>query len=87
MNTYNEAKAARDSAEERLSIASLALGSYPKGVMGLTPDAVKATPEWQKDKAEYDVAFATLRAINGVIVKKFRKEYHSERNTRMTTQE
>lgn len=82
MNTYNEAKAARDSAEERLKIASLVLGNYPKGVMGLTPDAVRASPQWQKDKAEYNAAFAALREINGVIVKKFRKEYHSERNAR-----
>lgn len=82
MNTYNEAKAARDSAEERLKIASLALGRYPKGAIGLTPNDVKETPEWQKDMTEYNAAFAALRAINGVIVKKFHTEYRSERNAR-----
>lgn len=32
--------------------------------MGLTPDHVKATPEWQAAKQAYEAAFAKLRSYN-----------------------
>lgn len=42
-----------------------ALKGFPKGAMGLTPDSVKASPEWQAAKRAYESAFAALRAFNG----------------------
>ena len=32
--------------------------------MGLTPDSVKASPEWQAAKAAWTEAFSALRAFN-----------------------
>lgn len=50
--------------QDRVDAASAALKAFPKGPMGLTPDAVKALPEYQAAKREYAVAFAALRAAN-----------------------
>ena len=47
--------------------------------MGMAPDFVKAMPEWQKAKKEYDKAFAELRNFNGWYVKTFKKEISAER--------
>ena len=44
--------------------AGAALKAFPKGRFGLTPDAVKASPEWQAAKRNLDQAFANLRAFN-----------------------
>ncbi len=44
--------------------ASKAMQQFPRGPMGLTPDAVKATPEWRAAKQRLDRAFARLRAFN-----------------------
>lgn len=44
--------------------ASQAMQRFPRGAMGLTPDDVKASPEWRAAKARYERAFARLRAFN-----------------------
>jgi hypothetical protein len=54
----------RDSLEAELRRFSGILKSFPKGPMNLTPDPVKATPEWKAAKAATDKAFANLRAFN-----------------------
>ncbi|MNO09060.1 hypothetical protein D3C81_2320260 [compost metagenome] len=46
--------------------------------MGLTPDHVKAMPEWQAAKRAYDVSFAELRAFNGWFNKTFKAEIKKE---------
>lgn len=56
-------------AEGEYYSASAAMGRFPRGPMGLTPDDVKASPEWRKAKARYDRAFANLRAFNAAMVK------------------
>lgn len=38
--------------------------SFPRNLMGLTPDYVKAIPEYKRLKAEYDAAFRKLREFN-----------------------
>ena len=38
--------------------------SFPKSLMGLTPDYVKAMPEYKRLRAEYDAAFQALRKFN-----------------------
>lgn len=50
------------------------LGIEPDGPMGLTPDAIKASPDYQNALALYREAFATLRAFNGQYAKRFRRE-------------
>jgi len=60
---------------QALDEASEALSKYPKGEMGLTPDHVKATPQWQSDKRAFENAMKTLREFNSVMLRKYKKEY------------
>lgn len=60
----------RDDLEAEVRAAGAALKSFPKGAMGLTPDAVKASPEWKAAKNRYDRAFAALRAFNSKRVRR-----------------
>lgn len=55
---------------------------YGKGDMGLTPDFVRAMPEYRKAKAEFDNAFQVLQKFNQQFVKQFRKEMAKERRER-----
>ena len=55
---------------------------YGKGDMGLTPDFVRAMPEYRKAKAEFDNAFQVLRKFNQQFVKQFKKETAKERRER-----
>lgn len=54
-----------DTLEAEVKAASAALKEFPRGTMGLTPDDVKASPEWRAAKTRYELAFARLRAWNG----------------------
>lgn len=54
----------RDYLEAEVKAASLALKQFPKGALGLTSDAIKATPEYQAAKRRYALAFAALRCFN-----------------------
>ena len=60
-------------------VADEAFRKIPRGPMGLTPDPVKAMPEYQAAKAAYDAAFAALRDFNGKYVKIFKAEIQAER--------
>lgn len=51
--------------EHNMQMASQTLKALSGGgPMGLTPDTVKATAEWQQAKQAYDKAFQALRAFN-----------------------
>jgi hypothetical protein len=50
--------------EEAVSRFSKELKKFPKGPTGMTPDDVKATPEWQEAKRNYNQAFEKLREFN-----------------------
>lgn len=80
--TFQEAKSHGLQLEALLDFASKRLksfDSYGKTEMGLTPDHVKAMPEWQQAKKEFDLALAQLRNFNGWYVKAFKKEIAAER--------
>ncbi len=62
--------------------ASDALDVFPKGAMGLTPDAVKFSPEYRVAKAVYDAAFAEQRRFNAWFLKTFSAEIKAERAQR-----
>lgn len=68
--------------EARLDAASATLAAFPRGAMGLTPDSVKALPEWRDAKAAVDKAFADLRAFNASFVPRFARELAAERRER-----
>jgi len=50
--------------EQDVDRFSKELKKFPKGPTGMTPDATKATPEWQAAKRNYDTAFQALRNYN-----------------------
>ena len=66
---------AKATLEADVARTSDALQKYPRGDMGLTPDAVKATPEWKRDKDAFDAAMASLRKFNASFLKSWKKEY------------
>ena len=82
MSLFHAAKQSKTMLENALDAADKALklfDKYGKSEMGMTPDLVKAMPEWQQSKKEFDKAFAELRNFNGWYAKTFKKEIAAER--------
>jgi hypothetical protein len=50
--------------------------------MGLVPDRIRETPEYQTVKKAVDKNFAELRNFNGWFVKTFKKEIQADRRNR-----
>jgi hypothetical protein len=84
---YTEAKELKAKAEnaERQAAAVLqqARGTQA-GPMGLTPDHVKASPEFQAAYASHAAAFRHMQTVNSWFCKAFKKEYAAERKARLT---
>lgn len=79
---YSIQKQVKQSLESEVEKAEKVLkefDKYGKTDMGLTPDFVKAMPEYKKAKAEFDNAFQVLQKFNQQFVKQFRKEIAKER--------
>ena len=75
-------KATRDALDNELSAATEAIKAIPghaSGPMGLTPDPVKALPQWQAARLRLDRAFAAVRAFNAANVKRYGRELQRER--------
>jgi hypothetical protein len=76
---FEQAKAKALALWEAHADAAAVLAVFPKGAMGLTPDAVKASPEWQAAYRIERAAFAELRTFNAMYVKRFKKEIYAAR--------
>lgn len=79
---FNAAKAMRAEIEDILARSSTQLkgiSGVGSGPMGLTPDTVRATPEWRSARTAYDEAFGASRAFNQGFNKTFETELKSER--------
>jgi len=75
-------RAARDALEHCARRASARLNAIPgtgSGPNGLTPDSVKATPEWREAYFAYQQAHNSLRELNGRCVRLFKRELARER--------
>jgi hypothetical protein len=69
--------------EAEYKAAGRALGALSGGgLMGMTPDSVRATPEWKAAKVARDAAFAALRAFNEVYTRRFKREIALARDAR-----
>ena len=77
--SFEEAQARAGELWSASEVTSAAMNGFPKGPMGLTPDDVRATPEWQAAKAAADADFEALRSFNGPYSKKFKKEIAAAR--------
>jgi hypothetical protein len=76
---YEQALAVQAQLESAVSRASAALAIFPRLPNGLTPDHVKASPEYRAAKLQYDTAFGKLRTFNASFVKSFRAELRRDR--------
>lgn len=79
---YSQAKQYRDKLDSIASKYSDALQKYPRGPMGLTPDSVKQSPEFRRDKLAYSKAHDELRRFNGLFIKHFRAEIAADRRSK-----
>lgn len=82
MMTYAAAKATKALLEAESNRTGAVMRNFPRGPMGLTPDAVKCTPEWRAAYNADVVAFARLRKFNRVFVRVFAGEAKAERAAR-----
>lgn len=83
-SSFSKAKAERDKITEELRDHKAILDKFPKGAMNLTPDDVKASPEYRDAKQKVDRAFNKLRQFNAGFVKTYAKELRDERRNRTT---
>lgn len=81
--TYAIAKATRNALETECDAFSAILSASRKGPMNLTPDTIKATPEWKAAFTGYVKAFKALRAFNTRFVKVYAKEIQAERSAKL----
>lgn len=77
-DTYPEALKLRDQVEGAYLdavVSHRAACGTVRGPMGLTPDHVKATPEWKQSRTAMDRAQRTLAAFNSQFLKRYKTEW------------
>lgn len=81
---YEEAKSYRDEMEKRHKIDLDKIKEFDKYkiAMGIVPDHIRETPEYQIAKKAVDNNFAELRNFNQWFVKTFKKEIQADRRNR-----
>lgn len=80
MTAYEFALSQHDAIEAEANAASLhlkAVSGAEKGPMGLTPDHIKATPEWKAAHSTYYAATRKLQTFNRGFLKQFSKEWRA----------
>lgn len=84
VTAFEEARNQADILNLRLTAASDRVNAiadfHGRGAMGLTPDHVRAMPEYKIAKADLDQAFGELRKFNSRYVKTFANELRTERD-------
>lgn len=84
--TFEESQKVADCLWEHSKQAGAALNEFlskhPKGVMGLTPDNVRAMPEYKQLHAAYQRSHEALRVHNALHVKTYAKEIKAFRKRR-----
>ena len=76
------ATATADRLTAEVSRLGTALDAFPRGPMGLTPDAVRTSPEYRAAKTAFDAANARSRNFNGIFIKEFAPELRDQRRIR-----
>jgi hypothetical protein len=85
LSDFITAKAKRDELEAAVKKASFdwnAIVGVGSGPMGLTPDAVRLSPEYRAAKQRYQRAHLDLRSFNADFVKRYADELTAERMNR-----
>lgn len=81
--SFAEATARYNELQNTATAAAKPLRQYPRGLMGLTPDHIKATAEWRKARLVYQRAADDLRAFSAAYANVFRKEIRLARRQRI----
>lgn len=76
--TYEQGKEMQAEISADVDKWSAELQKFPKSIMGLTPDDVKKSEEFQNAKRNFDVAWAKQRLFNSGFVRRYKKEIHAE---------
>jgi hypothetical protein len=79
---YDEAKLERDRLQAEMQSASAIMQTFPRGEMGLTPDHIKASPEWRAARARYQTALSAMQTFNATFIPRFKKEIAAERRAK-----
>lgn len=82
---FKQAIAIQETLQQSIDTFSDKLQRYPKGDMGLTPDEVRGSTEWQTDKRNFEDSMKNLRVFNQGFLKKFKKEYREYRENKKLT--
>ena len=82
MITFNEAITKLQQCEHDSINYSKQLQTFPKGVMGLTPDNVRNSVEFKQCKDNYAIAFHNIRALNTFLNKNYKKEFKKYQQNR-----
>lgn len=83
--SYEEARKVRvawDDSAKAASAAINAIAGVGSGPMGLTPDEIKRSPEYQRARRDYDNAAEALRNLTRWIVRTFPKEAKADAQSR-----
>jgi hypothetical protein len=81
-SAFEKAKSEIALIEQELADAVKILKSFPVNAMGLPSESDRLSPKYRTAKVRADKAFAKLRALNTVFVKRFAKEMKAERDKR-----
>ncbi len=73
--TYEEALDRKRTLEDIVEACDKRLKQYPRGDLGLTPDTVKFSPQFQQDYKNFNSAMKDLQRYNRDFLKQFSKEY------------
>jgi hypothetical protein len=76
-SSFESALAEKLRLEAECETFSRAMQRFPRGPVGLTPDHVKESHEFQQAKQSFDASFRRLRDFNVLFLKKFKKEYRA----------
>ena len=77
--TYEQGKETEATLIREVDKWDAELQGFPSGPMGLTPDAVRKSVEYQNAKRQYDKAFSELRLFAAGFTKRYKKEMLAER--------
>ena len=86
--TYEISKVVKQQleAETQAAIDKLnAIRGNERGPMGLTPDHIKFSPEYQQANAEFEKAFQVQRKFNAKFSRQYKNEIRAEYRDRRTS--
>lgn len=79
---FEEALECKEALDAVNAAAGQRMRAYPRGNMGLTSDAAKATPEWKADRRAFDQSMKALQDFNTAFLKHYKREWRAELDRR-----